>query len=492
MHQPQTVTARRLYRPVIESILVVIVIALIVAGNDLVWTNVVGLSLVLHLVVLVVATFRGFGAGSVAAVAAAAGLALLLDPAGSLRISEPANWVALASFLLSAAIASRLVSTAREQAHNARTREDELARLYELSIDLFSSTARHNVLERATRLGLETLEARSGCLLELRTGEDEVIVGQVSPLPDELLSIARCAAARQETVVTGSGDLRTICVSRKTPDGLRVLIAAGTGASRGAVESVAALVSLAAEQERFLASATHLEALVESDRLKTGILRAVSHDLATPLATITLQIEALERVLEDSPVVLGRVSSLRQDIGMLRRRIENLLAMARIESGVYRPHPEPLPAADLFRLTRHHLSIVAPSRSIEITIAADTPDLFVDPSLALEILGNLVDNAHRASPEGARLELEARGEGSEVVIEVLDRGSGLRGKGNMSEGDVTPSGLGLEIARSLAAASRSVLELESRTGGGTTARLRVPAFMEEIARETEDIDPARG
>ncbi|MBW3672283.1 MAG: hypothetical protein KY432_11505, partial [Acidobacteria bacterium] len=236
---------------------------------------------------------------------------------------------------------------------------------------------------------------------------------------------------------------------------------------------------LAAEQERFLDSAAHLEALVESDRLKTGILRAVSHDLATPLATVTLQIEALERELIDFPDNLGRVTALRQDIGMLRHRIENLLAMARIESGTYEPHPEPVPPSDLFRLVRHHLAVVAPSRPLEIRTEPGTPDLYIDPSLALEILGNLVDNAHRASAEGVAVELVAFPRPGLVVVEVLDRGHGLRGSGTMTEGDAAPSGLGLDIARSLAEASRAVLELGPREGGGTVARILIPAFDEE-------------
>lgn len=470
-------------RTIVEALLVVAIIGLVVAGNDLVWTSEVGLALVLHLVVLSVAALRGLVAGLVAAVAAAAGLAFLLHPAGSLRISEAASWVALASFLFAAAFASRLVTQAREQADAARRREEELTRLYQLSVTLFGASERHGSLERATRLGLEAIEAERGTLVEIdgERGESRTIAGDES-VTDAARQYAAAAAANISTVEERSGGRRIVCVARGIGETTRVLVAEGTRASRGAVESVAALVSLAAEQERLLQTTSHLEALEESDRLKTAILRAVSHDLATPLATITIEIEALERELAGIPGMEPRVRSLRQDVGMLRRRIENLLAMARIESGTYRPHPEPLPAADLFRTVRHHLDIVAPGRPVEVRIDPECPDLHIDPSLAVEIVGNLVDNAHRASPDGAAIELVARCErgGDRVVIEVLDRGRGLEGAGMMIEGDSRPSGLGLEIARSLSHASRAELALMPRDGGGALARLSAPAFVEVL------------
>src|SRR5207253_1873115 len=91
--------------------------------------------------------------------------------------------------------------------------------------------------------------------------------------------------------------------------------------------------------------------------------------------------------------------------GRLRRRIENLLAMARLEARSVVPRPEPTPAADLFRAVREHLPLVVQNHRIEVRVAADCPEVYVDPSLALEILANLVENAHQASPAGSPIEL---------------------------------------------------------------------------------------
>src|SRR5206468_9720172 len=80
-----------------------------------------------------------------------------------------------------------------------------------------------------------------------------------------------------------------------------VLVARGTGAPRAVLEPAGRLLGLALERERLLAEAAHLEAVRESDTLKTSLLRAVSHDLRTPLTTMRLEIESLERQLAGQP-----------------------------------------------------------------------------------------------------------------------------------------------------------------------------------------------
>jgi two-component system sensor histidine kinase KdpD len=133
-----------------------------------------------------------------------------------------------------------------------------------------------------------------------------------------------------------------------------------------------------------------------------------------------------------------------------------------------------------------NLPLVFHSRPVTVRVDADCPDANVDPSLALEILVNLIENAHRVSPPDAPLELTARLhplDPQQVRIEILDRGPGVPAgiadaDGNLVAGatsDLAQRGLGLEIARSLAAANGGSIGIMPRTGGGTIARLDLPS-----------------
>ena len=247
------------------------------------------------------------------------------------------------------------------------------------------------------------------------------------------------------------------------------LVARGTQASRQALVSASRLVGMAVEREKFIEDNAHVQALRESETLKTSLLRAISHDLTTPLTAITIHTETLRRKAAADGELKDAVNGIAGETGRLRRRIDNLLSMARLEAGKAKPRREPTPPADLFRAVRENLPLVVESRPVN-----------VDPSLALEILVNLIENAHRVSPPDTPLELVARThpmDPEKVRIEVLDRGPGVPAgvadaDGNLLPGatsDVAQRGLGLEIARSLAAANGGTIGITPRPGGGTMA-----------------------
>ena len=235
---------------------------------------------------------------------------------------------------------------------------------------------------------------------------------------------------------------------------------------------------------RIVTHAARLEALRESDALKTSLLRAVSHDLTTPLTAIALQIGQLRR--RSMPDMEPSIDALEMEVDRLRRRIAGLLAMARLEAGALAPSKEPTPPADLFRAVRENLSLIARSRPIIVRVEPDCPDLDIDPSLALEVVVNLVENAHRSSPPGAPVMLLAQRHPAEerlVRLEILDQGSGiaLPSSGAKPDSDVARRGLGLEIAQGRARARHGTVTLATRSGGGAVAQVDRPAAAMEAA-----------
>jgi two-component system sensor histidine kinase KdpD len=271
------------------------------------------------------------------------------------------------------------------------------------------------------------------------------------------------------------------------------LVARGTEASRQALESASRLVALAVERERFIEENAHIQGLRESDALKTSLLRAISHDLTTPLTAITIHIEALKRKAGPDAELRDAVNGIADETSRLRRRIDNLLSIARLEAGNAKPRREPTPPADLFRAVRENLPLVDQSRPIKVSVDEDCPDLDVDPSLVLEILVNLIENALRVSPPGEPIEIVARPhpmDPKQVRIEVLDRGPGVPAgvadsNGHVVTGastDLAQRGLGLEIARSLAAANGGTIAITPRPGGGTVARVDLPAALLRVGK----------
>jgi two-component system sensor histidine kinase KdpD len=231
----------------------------------------------------------------------------------------------------------------------------------------------------------------------------------------------------------------------------------------------------AAEAERLRLegeASAHIELLRQSDAFKTSLLRAVSHDLTTPLTAIRIHMESLKRhaAAAPEPELANVVTAIADETARLHRRIDNLLTIARLEAGRFTPHPEPTPPADIFHAVRESLPLVFASRPVTIFVARDCPDAYVDPSLVLEIVVNLVENAHRAAPPASLLELAAKCEEGRVVLDVLDRGPGIT-----ADADVVQRGLGLEIARGLTASSNGTFTIVPRQGGGTIARVELPA-----------------
>src|SRR3954470_22390896 len=438
--------------------------------------------------VLGLAAWGGWAVGATASVAAMLCFNyFFLPPTGTLTIAEPANWVALLSFLIASTFASRLVATARREAAEAQRRRQEVEILYELSFALFAVSQRPGVLGEAAARTLRGIGADSGLLL---LGDSEGSMETASAVgepvePEE----GALREARESHRLVERGDV--VYVPLEVGGTLHgVLVARGTSAPRTVLAPAGRLLGLAVERERLLAEAAHLEAVRESDTLKTSLLRAVSHDLRTPLTTMRLEIESLERQLEGQPQARASVRGLSLEQERLARRIDNLLSLARLEGGVARPHPEPVPPASLFRAARESLALILAGRPVEALVDPRCPDLWADPSLTLEALVNLLENAARATPPDRAIEIAAGPDPAGVWIEVRDRGPGLPAgvrrllesprdpRRTAESGDSASGGLGLRIVQGLVEANGGALALLGRSGGGTIARLTLPAAPE--------------
>jgi len=223
-----------------------------------------------------------------------------------------------------------------------------------------------------------------------------------------------------------------------------------------------ALLAVARERDRLEGEAREAEALRRSDAIKTTILQAVSHDFRTPLATMSAAIGGLQSgelsLSERDRAEL--LDSVRVELARLTRLVENLLDLSRLQAGAAEPHAELWSVDDL-------LADLGASERVRIETGGDQPAVRVDLTQVQRALANLVDNALKFS--AGEVVVQARAVGDRVAVDVLDRGPGL---GADVRGG---AGLGLSIARGFAAVNGAELVHEPRVGGGTRARLTLPA-----------------
>ena len=247
--------------------------------------------------------------------------------------------------------------------------------------------------------------------------------------------------------------------------------------------ALSSLLAVSVERERFEAEAVDAEALRRSDAIKTAVLQTVSHDFRTPLATMETAVGGLQSGdLELTPADREELlETIRLEVARLRRLVENLLDLSRLQAGAAAPHAELWPVEELLARAAAEAS---PAGRVLIDAPDDLPAAKVDAVQVQRALVNLIENALKFSPADAPIELRGREAGSDVVLEVLDRGRGIdAGEAEAllepfvrgSVGATGGSGLGLAIARGFTTINGGTLSLEAREGGGTRVRLTLPA-----------------
>jgi len=226
--------------------------------------------------------------------------------------------------------------------------------------------------------------------------------------------------------------------------------------------------------------------LGEGRRRERDFLMSVGHDLRTPLTTLRGYAEALdtgEVDVEDVPRIGG---VLRNQTDRLSRLIEDLMLLARLEAREFTWRPEDVDlAAHLREIAESHEARAAANRVSVVTEIDDVGTVLIDPDRVGQIIGNLIDNAMRYTPEGGTIGVGLRDEGEWVILSVSDTGPGIDPEDvehvferlyvAQHYRPVRPegSGLGLSIVKELVDAIDGRIELKSDVGHGTVVMVRL-------------------
>ena len=397
-------------------------------------------------------------------------------PYHTLTISEPENAIALVVFVIVAIAVGTLVDVASRRAAEARRARLEA-----------------EALARAT----STLAADPDPLphlaeqLRLTFGLDAVtIAAPPSNGPDAPAVLARAG----EALGPPSASLTLFSGLHDAPTSEAVLTVYGRTLSVDDLRLLRVLadqLAVAIDNRRLTAQAAEAAALADIDAVRTGLLRAVSHDLRTPLASIKAMISGLRdpSVAWKPEQLAEALLTVDEETDRLNRLVGNLLDASRLQIGALAVELHPAVIGDVVGAAQQSLNL-APG-AIEVSIPAGAPAVRCDPALLERSLANVISNAVRHSPAGVPVRVECGMVGDDVHLRVIDRGPGISRAERTRVlspfqrlGDQQAShgvGLGLSIAQGFVDAMSGTFTLDDTPGGGLTVTITLPRATEVAA-----------
>jgi two-component system, OmpR family, sensor histidine kinase KdpD len=421
----------------------------------------------IYLLVVVVTSLVG---GFWAAVTAAVTGSLLLNfyfapPIHTFTITDGENVLSLAIFLLVAVLVSRVVDlSARRSAVAARaTAEAETLSALAGSL-LRGEQALDALLSRVQ----ETFGMHSVSLLARGPATSWRVLATLGPDPPRAPAEGDSAAEIDETQ---SLVLKGHCLSA---DDQRILSA------------FAVQVAVAYRQRELAEVASAVQPLAESERARTALLNAVSHDLRTPIAAAKAAVSSLlaADVAWSEADRAELLASADASLDRLTDLVTNLLDLSRLQAGVLPVLVAPVALDDV--VLRALDQAVPQGAPLDVDVPIDLPEVSADAGLLERVVANLVQNAVRYSPDGARVAVTGSEHAGLVELRVVDRGPGIPAAdadavfAAFQRRDDSPSagagvGLGLAIARGFAEAMGGHVFVEETPGGGATLVVQLKA-----------------
>jgi two-component system sensor histidine kinase KdpD len=399
----------------------------------------VSLGVLYLLPVLFVSIVWGLWLGLATSLAAALAFNFFhIPPTGRFSIAEAENWVALAVFVVVAAVASTLSELAGARARDAERRRREADLAAELARLLLGTTDPRAALPGAAKRIADALEVDSAAVVLDRVDGDE----RHAAIP-----------LRHGTLV--------------------VPVAAESLARERVAPALDALLAAALERERLTREVVETSALRRSDEVKTAVLRSVSHDLRSPLTAIVAAADALDSPALDDADRAELTDTIAHESGRLTRLIDQLIDLSRLQAGAAAPRADWMSLDEVIRAAVEDAG--SPTR-VKLAIAPDLPLLRADATQLRRAFANLIENALRYSPDQP-VSVRARVSGGRILIRVVDQGPGIPAVEH--ERIFMPfygrgSGLGLAIVRGFVEANGGHVHVESLPGQGTSFVVELP------------------
>jgi two-component system sensor histidine kinase KdpD len=421
-----------------------------------------------------------------------------VPPYFTFAVSDAQYLLTFGVMLIVALVISNLAVRIRTQAELARYRERRTGVLYAMSRDLATHRGTGLLTQLAVKHLRDVFDAQVAIFLadpdrhvQLQRGEllffeldpKEAGVAQWVYDHGERAGLGTDtlpgASALYLPLVGAAGPIGVVAVRPKDanllldPEQLHLL------------ESLVNQTALALERTRLSDEAQQAHVRVETERMRNAILSSVSHDLRTPLATITGAAGSLlnNQGELDAAARTELSQSIYREADRLDRLLKNLLDMMRLEAGAVQLHQEWHAIDEIVGAALGRLEARLRDHPVRTAFPPELPLVLVDGVLLEQVMMNLLENAAKYAPAGSVIDVSATTSGPNLVVEVGDRGAGIapgeelkifdkfyRGQ-PAREGGV---GLGLTICRGIVEAHGGRIWVEPRTRGGALFRFTLP------------------
>jgi two-component system, OmpR family, sensor histidine kinase KdpD len=405
-----------------------------------------------------------------------------LPPVGTFTIADPQNWVALIAFLVVAVLASRLSTSARQQAADAFARERDIERLYKFSQGLLESG---NVMELLNRIPAQIVNVFEIGAAALFLADKQKVYRSGPVIPQLDTESLKAIMVREEPVFDAPNSICFLPV-RLGVRAIGALGMSGTILPRQTLEAIGTLIAIAMEHARAVEQLGQTEAARQGEQLRTALLDAVTHALRTPLTSIKASVTNL---LSNPGLVDGQKQELltiiNEETDRLNRLVGEAGEMARLDAGEVELQLEPHPIEDVISASLSHCHTSLGNRVVNVRVAENLPMVRVDVTRAREVLVQLIENANQYSPHDQPITITAELSGNFVVTSVADRGNGIDDpeqalifekfyRGKDQRYSVQGTGMGLPIAKAIVEAHGGTMSLTSQHGRGSVFSFTLP------------------
>ncbi|RPJ22898.1 MAG: sensor histidine kinase KdpD [Chloroflexi bacterium] len=421
----------------------------------------------------------------------------LVPPYLTFAVSDTQYLITFILLFVVSLVISSLTVRVREQAEAAMRRESQTSVLYDLGRDLTSATGLEDVTQIITS-HIEQVFGREVAIFLPENGSIRLFASSLNYRPDENdLAVAAWSFEHDQPAGRGTDTLPAAslrCHPLKTANGLVGVLGVRpkesggflTPEQRQILAAFANQAALAVERARLVEQAQRADLLQATEKLQTALLNSISHDLRTPLVSITGALTSLDEQSDslDDENRESLILTAREEADRLNRLVGNLLSMTRIESGAIKLHREPGDIQDVIGTALEQLGKRAANHEIKVNVPDNFPLVPMDFTLIVQVVVNLLENAVKYSSRSSLIEVSASPVDDKARLEIADRGVGIPPEDLTHVFDkfyrvqrsesVSGTGLGLSISKGIIEAHHGTIYARARAGGGTVVSVELP------------------